>query len=34
MEDFKPPDPAWEARVKASFAQQSLMTTLNAELLN
>jgi uncharacterized protein (TIGR00369 family) len=34
MQDFEPQDPAWEARVKASFAQQSLMTTLNAELLD
>ena len=34
MHDFKPQDPAWETRVKASFAQQSLITTLNAELLD
>ncbi|MGB8965946.1 MAG: PaaI family thioesterase [Candidatus Cybelea sp.] len=33
MQDFEPQDPAWEARVRASFAQQSLMSTLNAELL-
>lgn len=34
MQNFEPPDPAWETRVKASFAQQSLMTTLNAELVD
>jgi uncharacterized protein (TIGR00369 family) len=34
MQTFEPQDPAWEARVRASFAQQSLMTTLNAELLD
>lgn len=34
MQDFEPQDPGWEARVKASFAQQSLMTTLNAELMD
>jgi uncharacterized protein (TIGR00369 family) len=34
MQNFEPQDPAWEARVKASFAQQSLMATLNAELLD
>jgi uncharacterized protein (TIGR00369 family) len=34
MQDFEPQDPAWRARVEASFAQQSLMTTLNAELIN
>lgn len=34
MQTFEPQDPAWEARVRASFARQSLMTTLNAELLD
>jgi uncharacterized protein (TIGR00369 family) len=34
MQQFEPQDPAWEARVRASFAQQSLMSTLNAELLD
>jgi uncharacterized protein (TIGR00369 family) len=34
MQNFEPQYPAWEARVRASFAQQSLMTTLNAELLD
>jgi uncharacterized protein (TIGR00369 family) len=34
MQDFEPRDPAWEARVRASFALQGLMTTLNAELLD
>lgn len=34
MQSFEPKDPAWEARVRASFAQQSLMKTLNAELLD
>ena len=34
MQSFEPQDPAWESRVKASFARQSLMTTLNAELLD
>ena len=34
MNNFEPQDPAWEARVKASFAQQSLMTTLNAEIID
>jgi uncharacterized protein (TIGR00369 family) len=33
MQHFEPQDPDWEARVKASFALQGLMTTLNAELL-
>jgi uncharacterized protein (TIGR00369 family) len=34
MRDFEPQDPTWEHRVRTSFAQQSLMTTLNAELLD
>jgi len=34
MQDFEPLDPAWEARVRASFARQGLMSTLNAELLD
>ncbi len=34
MQDFEPQDPAWEARVKASFARQSLMMTLDAEMLD
>jgi acyl-coenzyme A thioesterase PaaI-like protein len=34
MPDFEPQHPAWEARVRTSFARQSLMTTLNAELLD
>jgi uncharacterized protein (TIGR00369 family) len=34
MQTFEPEDPTWEARVKASFARQSLMATLNAELLD
>jgi uncharacterized protein (TIGR00369 family) len=34
MQTFEPQHPDWEARVRASFAQQSLMETLNAELLD
>jgi uncharacterized protein (TIGR00369 family) len=34
MQNFEPQDPAWESRVKASFARQGLMKTLNAELLD
>ena len=34
MREFVTQDPAWEQRVRASFAQQSLMKTLNAELLD
>jgi acyl-coenzyme A thioesterase PaaI-like protein len=33
-QNFAPENPAWEARVRASFARQSLMSTLNAELLS
>jgi uncharacterized protein (TIGR00369 family) len=31
---FEPLDPTWEARVRASFARQTLMETLNAELID
>jgi uncharacterized protein (TIGR00369 family) len=34
VKTFEPQDPTWESRVRASFARQSLMTTLNAELLD
>jgi uncharacterized protein (TIGR00369 family) len=34
MPEFEPRDPAWEARVRASFATQGLMSTLNAELIH
>jgi uncharacterized protein (TIGR00369 family) len=34
LQNFEPQDPAWETRVRASFAQQGLMTTLNAELID
>ncbi len=34
MQTFDPEDPLWENRVKASFARQGLMTTLNADLLS
>ncbi len=33
MNNLEPEDPDWEDRVRASFAQQSLMRTLNADLL-
>jgi uncharacterized protein (TIGR00369 family) len=31
---FEPLDPTWEARVRESFARQTLMETLNAELID
>jgi uncharacterized protein (TIGR00369 family) len=34
VHNFEPQDPAWEARVRASFSRQGLMATLNAELLD
>jgi uncharacterized protein (TIGR00369 family) len=30
---LEPQDPGWESRVRASFARQTLMATLNAEML-
>jgi uncharacterized protein (TIGR00369 family) len=33
MDKFEPLDPEWEGRVRASFAKQGLMGTLDAELL-
>jgi uncharacterized protein (TIGR00369 family) len=32
MSAMQPRDPAWEARVRASFARQAFMTTLGAEI--
>jgi len=34
MQNLEPQDPDWEARVRASFARQGLMTTLNAALVD
>ena len=34
MKAFDPQDPTWEARVRESFARQTLMATLNADLLD
>ncbi|MCL4767782.1 MAG: PaaI family thioesterase [Hyphomicrobiaceae bacterium] len=34
MSTFEPPDPAYEARVRASFARQAFMRTLGVEILH
>lgn len=32
MSEFKPRDPEWEEKVRASFARQSVMTTIGARI--
>src|SRR3990170_1411573 len=32
MQTFRPRDPGWQARVRASFARQTVMTTIGAHL--